>query len=98
MDQYGFSGYESCLLKRVMCGYEDLRNSARGRPLEVRWHGGHCILMRRHKFRMGSTTDDPHNAIPFLPTVSVRAQLRYFAGKFKPGDVLGSARRRRISS
>ena len=88
MDQDIFSGFESCLLKRIMCGYEDLRNGARGRPLEIRRHRGHCILMRRHKFGMGSATDDPHNAIAFLPALSVRAQLCHFTGKFQPGNVL----------
>jgi hypothetical protein len=47
---------------------------------------------------MGPATDDPHHAIAFTPAVSFRAELCDFAGKFQPGNVLGSARRRSIST
>jgi hypothetical protein len=98
MDQDVFSGFELCLSKRVVCGYEDLRNSARGRPLEVRWHGGQCILMGRDEFGMGSATDDAHDGIPFVPPLSIRAQLRDLSGKFQPRDVFSSTRGRSIST
>src|SRR5215211_8396400 len=96
MDQDVFSNFESCLLKCVMCGYEDFRNGPRRRPLEVRWYGRYCVLMCPHEFRMGPATGDPHNAVAFMPAVSVRAQLCYFTRKFQPRNVLGSARRRSI--
>ena len=64
MDQHVFAGFESCLPKGVVCGYENFGNGARRGPLEVRWHRDQCILMCRHEFRMGSATDNPHNAIP----------------------------------
>ena len=54
--------------------------------------------MCRHKFRMGSTTDNPHDAIPFMPAVRIRARVCYFAGKFQPGNVLRLARWRSISA
>jgi hypothetical protein len=34
MDEHVFSSVESCLSQRVVCGYEDLGNSARRRPFE----------------------------------------------------------------
>ena len=43
-----------------------------------------------------SATDDPDDAIPCLPAVSVRSQLCDFAGKFEPGNVLRCARWCRI--
>jgi len=36
MDQDVFSGFKSCLLKSVMCGYEDLRNGARKLAVDIR--------------------------------------------------------------
>ena len=78
--------------------YEDFGNRARGGPLEFRRYGCDCILMCCHKLRVRSTSNDSHHAIASLPTVSVRAQLRDFAGKLKPGNVLRSTRRRSIST
>ena len=98
MNQNVFSGFETCLPKRIVRSDEDFGNSARGRPLDVRRHSGHCILMRRHKFRVRSAGDDPHHTIAFLPAVNVRAQLCYFTGKLQPRNVLGNARRRSIST
>ncbi len=98
MDQDVLARFESCLLKCVVRGYENFRNGARGGPIEIRRHVAHCILMRCHKFSMGSATDDPHDAIAYLPALSVRAWLHHFAGKFKSGNVLRRAGRCRIST
>jgi hypothetical protein len=54
--------------------------------------------MDRYKFGMGSASDDPHHAIPFTPTASVRAQFRDFAGEFQSRDVLWSVGRRSVST
>src|SRR5262245_46833186 len=81
-----------------MCGYEDLRNGASSRPIEVRRDSAHGVLVGRYKFCMSPATDDPHDAITFTPALSVRARLCHFTGKLKPGNVLVSARRRSIST
>ena len=98
MDQYVLARFESCLLKCVISGYEDLGNGACGRPLEIRRHGAHGILMRRHKLGMSSAPDYSHDPIASMPALRVRAYLRHFAGKFEPGNVLGSPRRRSVST
>src|SRR4051794_23051994 len=98
MDQYLVSGFERCLLKGVKCGYEDLRNTARVRPLEVRRNSGECIFVRSHKFGMSATTDDTHDTIAFMPALSIRTQFDNFAGKLQSRDVLRNAGRRRIST
>jgi hypothetical protein len=52
--------------------------------------------MGRHKFRVSPTPDNSHDAIPFVPAVSIRSQLCDFAGKFEPRDVLRCSRWCRI--
>jgi hypothetical protein len=98
MNQDGFSGFESCLLKGVVCGYEHFRNSARNRPIEIRRHGRNGILMGRYKFSVRPTTNDTHDARAFGPAVSVCAHLFDFASELQSRNVLRSARRRRIST
>src|SRR5262249_24507645 len=82
--------------ERVVRGGEDLGRAAGRRPVERLRNGHRLALMHGRELRLAAAADDRHHAVALLEAGRALAEAHDLARELQPGDVGGTARRRRI--